>query len=173
MICTDCNGKKVYVGLGHYNERTPCGRCGGSGQEPNQPSGMPLRDYQKEALTSKLAERALWTGHAEVVTAAIVSTITDNLTRFPGRVYLPTTSRGERFSGIKYSEGALVRTDDERVYWLLLGSRKVGGAMHHYQIAWRLRDKTRRDMMDYASIYYLTLYQRIEMKNEFKCIWHY
>lgn len=172
MKCTDCNGSGVYVGLSHYNEREDCGRCGGSCIEPG---GAPLRDYQQQAVDDILAKRALWTGHAESFTRRSVLRISKDQKQFPGRVWLELKSERTYFMDASYNDGkGNVEFKDATtgVYWVLLGSRPGRGSSERW-LGWDTPQVPRPVILEFAQTNYLALYQRIEMKNDFKCIWHY
>ncbi len=178
MKCTDCNGSGVYVGLSHYNERQDCGRCGGSCIEPTGKNGsFPLRDYQQQAVDDILAKRALWTGHAESITRTSVLRISKDQKQFPGRIYLEVSCGLERmhFMDASYNDGkgnVEFKDADTGVHWVLLGSRPGRGSSERW-LGWDASQVPRPVILEFAQTNYLALYQRIEMKNDFKCIWHY
>ena len=178
MECTDCKGSGIYVGLGHYNERETCRRCNGSKDEPSRigTTGTPLRDYQQDALGNVLAERALWTGHAELITKHMVLRVSEDQGRFPRRVTLALNPNCTSFTQLRDDNtGKPARFNDPTngVHWLLLGRRGEKRAADLRLMTWDSIQIPSPVIEGYAQDHYLTLYKRIDMKNEFKCLWHY
>jgi hypothetical protein len=54
-----------------------------------------------------------------------------------------------------------------------LGRRTGPSIASNRWITWEPKQAPRPVVQDYAQDHYLALYKRVEMKNEFKCIWHY
>jgi hypothetical protein len=177
MKCTDCNGSGVYVGLSHYNEREDCERCGGSCIEPGGKNGsFPLRDYQQAAVDAALTPRALWED-SRLIERPWVLHVSKHCGQFPGHVRLELNGDAACFMDAKYDDGqkGYVNFHDANtgVHWILMGRRKGNDDADDRWMTWDTVQVPRRVIQDYAQQHYLALYQRIEMKNEFKCLWHY
>ena len=176
MKCTDCNGNKIYEGLGHYGDvREPCRRCEGSGEEPANPitkrlgmTGTPIRG---SALASRT--RAT-TGQPELVTKGSGRSASSKQSPFPDLIRLEETQDGY-FKYQRLPDSTLVRVTNvvNGPHWVMLGTRSGGGAMSKIAIGWDTAQQSRKAMLDLAQDHYLTLYERVKMDNKFRCLWHY
>lgn len=163
MKCTDCNGSRIYIGLGHYNDREACRHCKGSGNEPGG------------ALPGSAATR-FFPGVTAKATPDLVRKLSQSQGRFPefislrGSVNLLTFRL--HFSDIISTDGCTVLNDDS-VHWVLLGERLGGTDVDSRLIGWETHDVPEPVVQEYAEMHYLALYQRVDIRNHFRCIWHY
>ena len=178
MKCTDCNGSKVYVGLGFTQQAEACGHGAGSGIEPGSSTGsLPLRDYQQAAVDTALTQRALWGEDPRLIERPWVLHVSKHCGQFPGHVLLEVNDDATHFMDAKYDDGQKGYVDvfdaNTGVHWILMGRRKGNDGADDRWMTWDTVQVPRPVIQDYAQQHYLALYQRVEMENKFKCHWHF